>query len=440
MAIGYYHCEERQDRSAEQYEYNTRTGKYEGKGKEDLVCSGNNNLPTWAVDDPKKFWVANDKFEKGTKGKSIIIALPNEMTTDELKQLMKRTVDTLYPDHAVSWAIHDSVGVSGVRNKHAHIQVCERLIDRSRPEPTPEQYFKKTRTRKDGTVSGGYKKDTQMTGKDRQKWLDQSKKQWVKLCNEEIRKIDDTWYRPRPKEIEIKKSKKRSVHFPRRTWMAAFRNSARKDNFLRLQLDRKLYPILKARQGEVMKSKDECTPEATAGDKITAFVWHPFNRKKRNQMVWAYRNSRMDEIDHYHYEQDVIAINDKYGAEIKKIQTDRSRHLKMYSDNLDIKPPVIESKYQPVVNKIVEEHDRLELERRNLKIYQEERRKEKEKQKKQEVEEQKRKAEQAEKERIEQEKQKQKAWEDEIRRQEESRKEFDRIFGNQQSQNRGRSR
>lgn len=440
MAIGYFRCEERQNNSLEQYKYNTRTGKYSEKGKEDLVCSGNSNMPAWAKDDPAKFWEANDKFERGTKGKTIIIALPNEMNTDELERLMKKTVDKLFPNHVVSWSIHNSVGPSGQRNKHAHVQVCERLIDRSRPEPLPEQYFKKTRTRKDGTVSGGYKKDTAMTGKDRQKWLDRSKKMWVNLCNEEIRKMENAWYRSRPKEIEIKKSAKKSVHFPRRTWMAALRNTQRKDNFLRLQMDQKLYPILKKRQIEVEKAKDRWTPQATAGDKITALVWHPLNKQKRNQMVWVYRRSRMNEYDRYAIDSDITNINDKYGADLKKLQADRSLHLKMYANNLDIKPPVIESKYKTVVTKIVEDHNRLELERHDMEIYQEEKRKEKEKRKKLEAEEKRRKAEQAKRERIEQEKQKRKACDDEIRRQEESRKEFDRMFGNQRSKGRGRSR
>lgn len=437
MAINYFRCEERQNRSAEQYDYNTRSGKFEGKGKEDLVCSGNNNLPNWAKDDPRKFWVANDKFEKGTKGKSIIIALPNEMTTDELKQLMKKTVDTLFSDHTVSWAIHDSVGPTGRRNKHAHIQVCERLINRSRSEPPPDQYFKKTRTRKDGTVSGGYKKDTQMTGKDRQKWLDYSKKKWVELCNEEIRKMEEA---RRPKDIEIKKSKKRSVHFPRRTWMAAFRNTERKDNFLRTQMDRDLYPILVKRQAALKKKLDDWMPQATIGDKITSFVWHPFDKDKRNKMIWTYRQSRMTEEERGCCGLFAEQANDEYGPFVKKAQANFSRHIKMYSDNLDIEPPAIESSYQPVVTKIIEDHERLELDRRNAEIYREEERKEKEKRKKQEAEERKRKAEQAEKERIEQEKQKQKAWEAELKRQEESRKEFDRIFGNQRSRGRGRSR
>lgn len=437
MAIGYYHCAERQNRSARQYEYNTRTGEFEKKGKEDLVCSGNSNLPSWAIDDPQKFWEANDKYEKGTKGKSIIIALPNEMNSDELKRLMQKTVDTLYPDHVVSWSIHDSIGPSGKRNKHAHIQVCERLIDRSRPEPPPDQYFKKTRTRKDGTVSGGYKKDTAMTGKDRLKWLDNSKRQWIALCNEEIRKMENT---RRPEEIKIKKSAKKSVHFPRRVWMAALRNTQRKDNFLRLQIDRELYPILKKRQIEVEKAKDRWTPQATIADKVTSFVWHPFDRVKRNQMVWAYRNGRMRDVDKFLFNDGVKCINDKYGKQIKEIQADHSRKLKMYADNLDIKPPVIESSYQTVVKKIVEDHEESELTRRNAEIYREEERKEKERKKKLEAEERKRRAEQAEKERIEQERQKQKAWKAELKRQEESRKEYDRIFGNQRSRGRGRSR
>lgn len=437
MAIGYYHCEERQNRSAEQYEYNTRTGKFEGKGKEDLVCSGNNNLPSWAENEPKKFWQANDKFEKGTKGKAIIIALPNEMNANELERLVKKTVDTLYPNHAVSWAIHDSVGPTGKRNKHVHIQVCERVIDHSRPEPPPDQYFKKTRTRKDGTVSGGYKKDVFMTGKDRQKWLDQSKRQWIKLCNEEIRKMEES---RRPKDIEIKKSKKRSVHFPRRVWMAAFRNSARKDNFLRTQLDHDLYPILVKRQVALKKKLDDWMPQATMSDKVTSFVWHPFDKNKRNKMIWTYRQSRMTEEERGCCSLFAEQANDEYGPFVKKARADFSRHIKMYSDNLDIEPPAIESKYHPVVTKIIEDHERLELNRRNAEIYQEEQRKEKEKRKKLEAEEQKRRAEQAEKERIEQEKQKRKAWEDEIKRREESEREFDRIFGNQRSNGRGRSR
>lgn len=350
MAIGYYHCEERQDRSARQYEYNTRTGEFAGKGKEDLVCSGNSNMPYWAKDNPALFWQANDQFERGTKGKSIIIALPNEMDSDELKHLMEKTVDKLYPNHAVSWSIHDSTGPSGRRNKHAHVQVCERLIDPSRPVPPPEQYFKKTRTRKDGTVSGGYKKDPQMNGAKRQRWLELSKKKWVEICNEEIRQMRDTLFHPRPNEIAIKKSKKKSVHYPRRTWMAAFRNPTRTDNFIAANFDNKIKPIIAKRDKEIKEIQDSFIFEPSAIDYVTSYIWHPFSRKNREKELWKCRLASTPKDNRESYFEFAHDINKDFVQGVKKVKNDMSNEIGNYAEkmgiNVDIKSIMQQSRYQ----------------------------------------------------------------------------------------------
>lgn len=355
MAIGYYHCEERQNRSARQYEYNTRTGEFTGKGKEDLVCSGNSNMPDWAKDNPALFWQANDKYEKGTKGKSIIIALPNEMDSDELKHLMEKTVDKLYPNHAVSWSIHDSIGPSGIRNKHAHVQVCERLIDPDRPVPPPEQYFKKTRTRKDGTVSGGYKKDPRMNGAKRQKWLESSKKMWVEICNEEIRQMRDTFFRPRPNEIVMNKSKeKKSVHFPRRTWMAAMRNLNRPDNFLVTSLNKELSTIVNKRLKDIGKLKSEYIEENTPTEKLISYIWHPFSKKNREKELWNNRIAKTSHWDKHMYNNEIFDINKNFVVKTTNIIETRSANVAKYAQKFGIKsiPLSINPNYQRTIDNL----------------------------------------------------------------------------------------
>lgn len=86
-------------------------------------------------------------------------------------------------DYPCSYAIHQS---KDGKNPHAHIMFSERKIDCNRDEPSRENYFKKSRTRKDGTISGGYKKDVNIIKGNRKAWVLKIRESWEQIQNEKL--------------------------------------------------------------------------------------------------------------------------------------------------------------------------------------------------------------------------------------------------------------
>ena len=90
--------------------------------------------------------------------------------------MVEQFVNKNFKDYPCTYAIHDS---KNGENPHVHIMFSERKRVDTREEPSREQFFKKSRTRKDGTVSGGYAKDTKITkGAGRKQWLLDLRKDW----------------------------------------------------------------------------------------------------------------------------------------------------------------------------------------------------------------------------------------------------------------------
>lgn len=166
------------------YNYIAREGKYQrGTKKEELVYKESKNLPSWADSKPAAFWKeCEENYRK------IELALPLEISSrDQVILTRKFCEETFGNDFVYSFAIHENVGVlSGKRNPHAHILFSERKIERNRPEPTRENWFKKSRTRKDGTISGGFRKDKTITGTNRKNWLLSIRKRWETLQNKAL--------------------------------------------------------------------------------------------------------------------------------------------------------------------------------------------------------------------------------------------------------------
>lgn len=136
---------------------------------ETMAFSG--NMPSWSKEDPKKFWKIDDTNEKGNKYREAIIALPNELSPSEQKRLVENIRQKICPHSAYSYAIHNPFGsLSNQLNTHVHLMFCEREIEPDRKEPDEKNYFKKSRTLKNGSISGGYRKSINF-GKDRKKWL-----------------------------------------------------------------------------------------------------------------------------------------------------------------------------------------------------------------------------------------------------------------------------
>lgn len=175
--------------SRSHFDYITRDGKYkrhDNQVKEDLVYHASYNLPSWAKQ-PRDFWKQEEIYKDGFR--KIELSVPPEGSLQDQIELVESYCRAEFGDeYTYSFAIHHSIGaLSGKENPHAHIMFCERKIDHNRVEPKREDYFKKSRTRKDGSISGGYKKDRKFKGFDDakgSKWIDKTREDWGKMLRE----------------------------------------------------------------------------------------------------------------------------------------------------------------------------------------------------------------------------------------------------------------
>ena len=156
------------------FDYISGDGKYKRIGTEDDIrLTRSNAIPSWAKS-PRDFWREEEKIGDGFR--KIELALPVELEPKNQERLVEQFVNKNFKDYPCTYAIHDS---KNGENPHVHIMFSERKRVENREEPSREQFFKKSRTRKDGTVSGGYAKDTKITkGAGRKQWLLDLRKDW----------------------------------------------------------------------------------------------------------------------------------------------------------------------------------------------------------------------------------------------------------------------
>ena len=295
MAIAFFRVTERAQNAASKYDYDTRSGHEGG----DLVASGNQNLPAWASQQPRRFWAEADKYEKGNKCKTIIIAMPKELGNNELRALAQESCEKLFPDHAVTWAIHRPKGrLSGEDNPHLHVMVCERLIDPNRPDLEADKYFKKTRTLKNGTLSGGYAKDVRMTKTDRRKWLQETKEAWEVIANRHLKQHTEWQNREHwgwKKELEAQLhfpvrqngKKKKSIHLGPKVMVRMLKGEQTKIG--QRWIDQMVEPIMLQRNREYERAKISNTTSVGVVYDTWAFIRHPLDKKKRRKMLIDYR-------------------------------------------------------------------------------------------------------------------------------------------------------
>lgn len=161
------------------FEYISGDGKYKRIGTEDDIrLTRSNGIPSWAKS-PRDFWKEEEKVGDGFR--KIELALPIELEQKNQEQLVEQFVRYNFKDYPCTYAIHDS---KDGKNPHVHIMFSERKRVENREEPSRENFFKKSRTRKDGTVSGGYAKDTTITkGAGRKQWLLDLRQDWERGQN-----------------------------------------------------------------------------------------------------------------------------------------------------------------------------------------------------------------------------------------------------------------
>lgn len=148
--------------------YISRKGKH--STREDLIDSSFGNMPSWALDNPSAFWKAGDKHERanGAVYREHEIALPEELTLDQQKELVSQLVPALVGNKPYQYAIHaPNAALGTVTNTHLHLMYSDREDDGI--ERSPEQTFK--RYNPSHPECGGRKKDS--GGKNRMELRDQ---------------------------------------------------------------------------------------------------------------------------------------------------------------------------------------------------------------------------------------------------------------------------
>ena len=154
--------------AAEHAAYISRHGKHDKH--EDLVASGYGNMPPWAKDDPDLFWKKADIYERsnGAVYREHEVALPSELTADQLLELVRHLVSELVRGKPHQYGVHrPSSSLEDLANTHLHLMFSDRTpdgVDRS-----PKQTF--SRYNSTHPEKGGCKKDS--GGKNRMELRDE---------------------------------------------------------------------------------------------------------------------------------------------------------------------------------------------------------------------------------------------------------------------------
>lgn len=138
--------------------YIERNGKFSNRG-EDLVHAGYGNMPNWAENNPSLFWKIADKYERsnGAVYREHEVALPNELTNNQLITLTEKIVSELIGNKPYQYAIHTPDGSLGaIPNPHVHLMYSDRIPDKI--ERTPEKMFSRFNAKK--PELGGCRKDS----------------------------------------------------------------------------------------------------------------------------------------------------------------------------------------------------------------------------------------------------------------------------------------
>jgi hypothetical protein len=167
--------------------YIAREGKHGKDEKQhDLIAVEHGNMPTWANNDPEKFWKMSDKYERanGTAYKEFEIALPSELTLEQQLALSHEFAKQEIGKKPYQFAIHGPIAALGnVTQMHGHFMTSDRIPDDfSRP---PELHFK--RYNQKHPELGGCKKDS--GGRDPSVLEDEirsRRKRWAELQNKHL--------------------------------------------------------------------------------------------------------------------------------------------------------------------------------------------------------------------------------------------------------------
>ena len=172
-------------------QYINREAAFTNRGG--CVATGH-HLPQWANDSPLRFFHAADRFERsnGERYKEIVFSLPQELTTEQNREIVDRFLEKHLKGHYYAWAIHEKIGAmsGGERHPHVHIMFSTRELDaiEQTKERTPETFFKRANT--NTPERGGCPKAEKWVGKDRREHLLTMREDYARIQNDVLEKYD----------------------------------------------------------------------------------------------------------------------------------------------------------------------------------------------------------------------------------------------------------
>lgn len=178
--------------TAEQHaDYILREGRYSGGTRAEELVYKDANLPHWAMS-ASAFFACADRYERanGRAYTEFEIALPNELTHKENEKLVNDFIATHIGNNKVwAYAIHSKPATfdDSQEQIHAHIMICERIVDDEMVKAkSPSKFFKRYNAK--NPKNGGYQKDRRFSGytesKDNLKLIRQS---WEDMINAEYK-------------------------------------------------------------------------------------------------------------------------------------------------------------------------------------------------------------------------------------------------------------
>ena len=181
------------------YQYICREGKYQyiRNHGEDLRHKSSGNIPSWANESASNFWEEAEKKrlkqkyhdrQEARAYREFELTLQMELSLDDNIECVEKFLEQtgIKENHMYSYAIHERPARhdKDMINIHAHIMFDEHIIEKDRPLPTPEDFFKRYSKNKQGEPVGGYKKDRRFHDRP---FLLTARKLWADIINEKLK-------------------------------------------------------------------------------------------------------------------------------------------------------------------------------------------------------------------------------------------------------------
>ena len=166
------------------FDYISRRDEYADRDLDEALYTESGHMPSWAADDPERFWDAADLYERanGRLYVSADFALPRDLSFDEQVELARDFVRELTDEEHLPYtlAVHAGRDEAGhAHNPHAHLMFSERKndgIQRSR-----EAWF--GRANSQHPERGGAPKSRAFHGP---AWVEHARERWAALTNEAL--------------------------------------------------------------------------------------------------------------------------------------------------------------------------------------------------------------------------------------------------------------